>query len=187
VENVQGVWVYPQGANFQNYPRVGNDSEQVCPNSTTTYEMRVLLRDGSTVFRQVTINVNVPPTPTHAPATDPLAGTRWEIVQFNNGAGGVTTLIAETHASANFGTGGQLSGSGGCNNYTTSYQVNGNNISIGQPGATAMLCAEPEGIMEQETQILAALQSASTFTLSGNRLELRTAGDAIALILQRAP
>jgi heat shock protein HslJ/uncharacterized protein YraI len=190
VENVQGVWVYPQGERFDRFPRVGNDSERVCPDSTTTYEMRVLLRDNSTVFRQVTINVNVvatPVPPTATPVADPLAGTRWDIIQFNNGSGSVVTLLADTHANVNFGTNGQVSGNASCNTFNTSYQVNGNNITIGQPAASFMACLEPEGTMEQETQILSALQSAATFTMSGNRLEMRTAGDQIAVILQRAP
>lgn len=183
VENIQGVWVYPQGERYDRFPRVGNDSEQVCPNRTTTYEMRVLQRDNSTVFRTVTINVNAAATPT--PAGNPLAGTNWNIVQFNNGSNAVTTLLTNTHANANFGSGGQLSGNAGCNNFTGSYQVNGNNISVGQTASQSKLCTDPDGIMDQEHQILTALQSAATFTISGNQLEMRTAGGQIALILTR--
>jgi heat shock protein HslJ len=186
VENVQAVWVYPQGERYSRFPRVGHDSERVCPNNTTTYEMRVLLRDNSTEFRQVTINVNAPPAPpTPTPVADPLAGTSWNIVNFNNGRGGVTTLLADTHANANFDRDGRVSGSAGCNNFNASYQVNGNNITISPPGGSSMFCPDPEGVMNQEAEILAALQSASTFTISGNRLEMRTGGDQIAVIMTR--
>jgi heat shock protein HslJ len=192
VENVQAVWVYPQGERYSRFPRVGNDSERICPTSTTTYEMRVLLPDNTTVFRQVTITVNVvatpvPPTPTPAPVGNALENTRWDVVQFNTGSDAVTSLLADTNAQVNFGSGGQVSGNASCNNFNGSYQVNGNNITIGQASATAMLCAEPEGKMDQEAQILAALQSAATFTISGDVLELRTGGDQIAAILRRAP
>jgi heat shock protein HslJ len=55
VENVQAVWVYPQGQPYQQFPQVGQGSQQVCPPTTTTYEMRVLLRDGTVQFRTVTV------------------------------------------------------------------------------------------------------------------------------------
>ena len=31
VQNVRGVWVYPQGSNFNAFPRTGQGSERVCP------------------------------------------------------------------------------------------------------------------------------------------------------------
>ena len=104
-----------------------------------------------------------------------------------NGQGGVVTLITDTSGNVNFAGDGGLGGFAGCNNFNSSYSVNGNNISINAPGSTQVLCAEPEGIMEQETQILAALQTASTFTISGNTLEMRDGGGSIAMILQSAP
>ena len=67
VQNVQAVWVYPLGEPYNRFPRTGQGSEVVCPASTTTYEMRVLLRNGSTVFRQITINVATPAPPPPPP------------------------------------------------------------------------------------------------------------------------
>ncbi|MCB0070221.1 MAG: META domain-containing protein [Caldilineaceae bacterium] len=201
VDNVQAVWVYPRGESFDRFPRAGQGSQEVCPTTTTTYEMRVLLRDGSTVFREVTINVTgptptpvpptatpVPPTPvppTATPAGDPLAGTRWEVVQFNNGSG-ITTLLAETRITVEFSADGQVTGNAGCNNYFGPYQASGTNITIQPPAATSQACAEPEGVMEQEAQFLSALPTAATFRLDGDSLELRTAGDQIAVMLTRA-
>jgi heat shock protein HslJ len=203
VENVEGVWVYPQGERFDRFPRTGQDSERVCPNSTTTYEMRVLMRDGSIVFRQVTINVNqvatatpvpptatavpptaVPPTATPAPVSNPLAGTSWSAVQINTGAG-ISTLLEGTSATASFSADGQVSGNAGCNTFNAGYQVNGNALSINQPSSTSALCPDPEGLMEQEFQFLNALQSAATFTLEGNTLTILNASGQIAAILSR--
>ncbi len=200
VENIQAVWVYPQGQPFNQFPRTGQGSEQVCPTSTTTYEMRVLLRDGSTIIRQVTITVNgaaataspvptvrPPATATSAPEADPLAGTRWEVGNYNNGRDALVSLIPDSSINMAFGTDGQLSGNSGCNTYFASYQTNGNLITIGQPGGSQRLCTEPEGIMEQEAEFLAAIQSAATFSINGSRLEIRTSGDAIAVIGNRIP
>ena len=185
VQNVQGVWVYPQGERYDRFPRVGQDSERVCPSNTTTYEMRVLQRDGSTVFRTVTVNVNAAPTPTPVPApANPLAGTRWEAVNINDGSG-LSTLILDTTATVEFGGNGQANGNAGCNTFNAPYSVNGSSINIGAPSSGMVFCADPEGLMAQEANFLAALQSAATFRLDGNTLELQNSGGRITTILQR--
>ncbi|MCA9874143.1 MAG: transporter substrate-binding domain-containing protein, partial [Anaerolineales bacterium] len=57
VNNIQAVFFYPQGANWQNYGVPGQGSSVQCPSSTTTYELRVLKRDGTFEIRQITIFV----------------------------------------------------------------------------------------------------------------------------------
>jgi len=56
-ENIQAVYVYPEGEDWQNYGVPGDGSQEVCPTTTTTYIMRVLMRDGSVVYREVTVYV----------------------------------------------------------------------------------------------------------------------------------
>ncbi|MFO7679579.1 MAG: META domain-containing protein [Chloroflexota bacterium] len=181
VQNIQAVWVYPLGEPFERFPRTGQGSEQVCPTVTTTYEMRVLQRDGTVIFRQVTVNVS-------GAAPDPLVGTRWEVVNFNNGRSGLVTPLLGTSLTMEFGANGSLIGNSGCNTYSTSYQVNGSNITIGLPAGTQILCSEPAGIMEQEFDFLnSALPSATTFRIDGNTLEIRTAGNQIAVVANRIP
>ncbi|MBK8984564.1 MAG: META domain-containing protein [Chloroflexi bacterium] len=182
VQNIQAVWVYPLGERFENFPRTGQGSEQVCPTITTTYEMRVLQRDGTIIFRQVTVNVTGSVTP------NPLTGTRWEVVNFNNGRGGLVSLIANSRITLEFGADGRLTGSSGCNTYFTNYQVNGVNLTIGQPSSSQLLCAEPAGVMEQEVDFLnSALPSVTTFLIDGSRLELRSAGNQTAVLANRLP
>ncbi|OQY99917.1 MAG: hypothetical protein B6D41_00490 [Chloroflexi bacterium UTCFX4] len=204
VQNVQGVWVYPQGEPYNRFPRTGQGSEQVCPPVTTTYEMRVLLLDGSTQFRQVTINVTQPPTavpptavpptavpptavpPTAVPPTvNPLAGTHWNVVNFNNGKGAVTTKIEGTTITLQFDTAGQVSGNSGCNTYSASYRVSGNALSIEPPSGTLKVCGTPEGVMDQEQQFLAALQNSATFDIVGSTLTIRDAGGAMQVVATR--
>jgi heat shock protein HslJ len=150
--------------------------------------MRVLLRDGSTTFREVTINVAGPPPPTVAPSPvpNPLAGTRWEVVNYNNGRGALVSVLDNTRIALDFGTDGQITGNAGCNNYFGYYQLSGNNITIGQPANTSLTCAEPEGVMEQEAEFLATLQTAATFRIDGDMLEVRSA-DQVAIIARRVP
>jgi heat shock protein HslJ len=197
VQNVQAVWVYPLGQPFNQFPRTGQGSERVCPTSTTTYELRALQRDGTTQFRQITITVvgtsaTATPVPaptataTSAPASDPLAGTRWEVVNYNDGSA-LVSVINDTRITMEFGQDGRVTGNSGCNNYSAAYQVNSSNITIGSPGGTQRFCEEPEGIMEQETEFLAALQLASDFTINGSRLEIRTPGGQNAIIATQMP
>lgn len=56
-ENVRTVYVYPQGANWQDFGVPGIGSQTVCPQETTTYEMRVVKMDGSVEIRRVTVYV----------------------------------------------------------------------------------------------------------------------------------
>jgi heat shock protein HslJ len=48
-----------------------------------------------------------------------------------------------------------------------------------------MMCSEPEGVMDQEGQYLAALQSAAKYQIEGNVLQLRTSDDALAAMFNR--
>lgn len=102
----------------------------------------------------------------------PLTGTPWQLTGYNNGRGGFTSLVIGTEITAVFGEDGSLAGSAGCNNYMTSYQVSGDSMAIEPAATTRMMCAEPEGIMEQESEYLTALTTAATFEIAGNKLEL---------------
>lgn len=218
VQNVQAVWVYPMGEPYSRFPRVGQGSEKVCPSVTTTYEMRVLMRDGSIQFRQITVNVTQPiappqpptvvvptvaptqrptvaPTqpiappqpPTIAPPVNPLAGTRWTVMNFNNGKGAVIGIIAGTTITLEFDTTGRVTGNAGCNTYSAGYQAGGNTLSVDRPSATSIHCETPEGVMQQEQQYLDALYSAATFQISGDQLQIRSWADALAVVATRAP
>ena len=106
------------------------------------------------------------------------AGT-WSAVGINNGKEAVVSLVADTTVTAVFTEDGKLNGSAGCNNYMTSYTVDGQSITI-QPAATTRKMCTGEGVMEQETQFLNALTTAATWRIDGDRLELRTADGALA-------
>jgi heat shock protein HslJ len=110
-----------------------------------------------------------------------LAGTSWSVIGYNNGKEAVVSVLIGTELTAVFGEDGTLSGSAGCNNYTAPYEADDDgNISIGPAATTRKMCSEPEGIMAQENQYLATLETAATYRMEGNRLELRTADGALA-------
>ena len=107
-----------------------------------------------------------------------LTGATWTATGYNNGREAVVSLVADTTITATFTADGQLNGSAGCNNFMTSYTLDGDTITI-QPAATTRKLCPGEGVMEQETQFLTALTTAATWSISGNELELRTADGAL--------
>ena len=101
-------------------------------------------------------------------------------------AGTPVTLVPGTTITAIFGPGGTISGSDGCNQYSGSYMVSGSQLQVSPTlASTMMACGEPAGVMEQEAQYLAALQSAATYQIEGNVMQLRTKDDALAAIFNR--
>jgi heat shock protein HslJ len=63
---------------------------------------------------------------------------------------------------------GEISGSGGCNDYTAAYETDGSSIEIGPAAVTQMACSEP--VMEQEQAFLAGLEKAVEYSITGNEL-----------------
>ena len=126
---------------------------------------------------------------TFAAASQELSGTSWIVLNYNNGREAVVGVLEGTELTANFADDGQVNGTAGCNNYFAAFEADGaaGTITIGQAGSTMMACSDPEGVMEQEQEFLAALASAATYRIQGNTLEMRTADDALALMLQLAP
>jgi heat shock protein HslJ len=178
VENVQAVWVYPQGQPYQQFPQVGQGSQQVCPPTTTTYEMRVQMRDGTVQFRTVTVTV------TPAAPQNPLSNTAWQVTGYNNGRGALVSPLTNTTLTTRFSA-DQISGNSGCNEYSGAYWVSGSNITVGALVSTMMACGDPPGVMEQEAEFQAALSSAVTFQFDGNQLTLRRGDGAMAVTFIR--
>ena len=115
-----------------------------------------------------------------------LEGSSWQVMSYNNGKGGVTSLIIGTEISANFGEDGQLTGNSGCNSYFAEYETDGDNINIGKAGSTEMACLEPKGVMEQEQLYLAALETADTYKIEAMTMEMRTNEGSLVVTFQRA-
>lgn len=116
-----------------------------------------------------------------------VAGTVWAVTNFNNGQQAVVGVQSGTSLTVRFDADGRVSGSAGCNTFTGPFKQDGAAVQIGPLATTLKACAQPDGVMDQEVQFLAALQSATTIQLDGDRLTLRTAEDATAVMMQRAP
>ena len=87
------------------------------------------------------------------------------------------TLPGADEITAGF-TADQVAGGAGCNSYSASYQVEGDVMTVGPVIATLMACAEPDGIMMQERDLMAALEATPAYQVDGGTLTLMDANGA---------
>ena len=78
-----------------------------------------------------------------------IAGS-WTVTGVNTGDAIVSPIVG-TELTAVFAEDGSLTGSAGCNTYTTTYTADAGDIEIEPAASTKKFCPEPEGVMEQET------------------------------------
>ncbi len=170
VANIQAVWVYEAGQDWRQFPATGDGSRQVCPMQTTTYEMRVQLRDNSTQTLPVRVNVN----PGNA-----LANTRWVLSSF-----GGQPLQPGQPPTLSFGVGNHVDGFSGCNTFWGNYSTFGQE-GVAMSVSTRSMMACEDDLMAQETQYINALQSVGSFAINGNTLSLRDSGGVELLTFMR--
>lgn len=82
-----------------------------------------------------------------------------------------------------FGSKGEMTGNGGCNNFGGSYQINGSRLIIGPIMSTKKACIGPA--MDTETQFFAALQKAHRFEASHKTLVIFDESNSEVLSLIR--
>jgi heat shock protein HslJ len=104
-------------------------------------------------------------------ATESPVGVVWSVDSFYEGQETIDELIWGTEITLTLGEDGQLNGSGGCNNYSGSYEIDGDAITIGPLVTTRMACQEPAGVMEQESAYLTALASAASYSTDRDNME----------------
>lgn len=112
-----------------------------------------------------------------------LEGVTWEVTGFNNGRQAVVSPLIGTTLTLSFRDGAVV-GHGGCNTYRAGYTRDGNRVSIGPAATTRKVCAG-KGVMEQEQQFLAALESATSWTIGGDVLDMHRADGERALMARR--
>ncbi len=95
-----------------------------------------------------------------------LAGTSWSL-SLLNGDG----LLLLSIVTAEFDEEGSLSGIAGCNGYSASYEVDGDQIAISTPAITSSTCRER--LMNQESAYLETLESIVSFQTRGTTMEMR--------------
>jgi heat shock protein HslJ len=108
-----------------------------------------------------------------ATSTDPtlggLAGKVWTLVSYGPADAPIAAVVGVL-VTAFFSEEG-ITGHGGCNGYSGPFQYNQGTITFGPITSTLMAC-EPAEITTQESAYLAALQAASTYTITGDTLQI---------------
>ena len=97
-----------------------------------------------------------------------LNGTAWTLISYNG-----TTLLSDTTMTAFFES-GEVNGSASCNHYFGSFKAKGDQIQIDGLAWTGMACMDPEGIMQQEQQVMSLFSQAATFSIQGQVLQIIT-------------
>jgi heat shock protein HslJ len=132
-------------------------------------------------LRQDSGNMLFEPQPTVS-----LSRSSWQVQSYNNGRGAVTTPLVDTEITATFGTDGTIAGNSGCNSYTGTYTVDGSALSVGSLATTTdQSCPDP--VTQQEQAYLAALQAATQYSMTADRLTLRNDEGAIQVDFLPAP
>jgi heat shock protein HslJ/uncharacterized membrane protein len=102
-----------------------------------------------------------------------LEGVEWSVTGFNNGRQAVVGPVLGTTLTMTFSR-GVVQGSSGCNTFRAPYTSDGNRLSIGPATSTRMTCPA-EGVMKQEREFLAALESAKVWAMDGGMLDVHRA------------
>jgi heat shock protein HslJ len=123
---------------------------------------------------------------TFAAQSQSLAGSSWRATGINNGKGGVASPVAGSDVTLSFASDGKVSGSGGCNAFTSTWTAAGNSLAFTPAAATRRMCPAP-GVMAQEQAFFEALGSVATMQIEADTLEMRTAQGALAVSLVRTP
>ena len=166
--NGQG-WIngnYVETSNVENVPVVPNPPI-VTPTPTGAPSQTTTPAPGATE----TPTTSPGPTATQPAPANPLPGTSWTVSSMNGQAPLAGTSLTLAFADT------AVSGNGGCNQFSGSYSVNGNSISIGSLSTTGALCGAD--IDQQEQQYLALLGSADSYQLDSGQLILFSAGSEV--------
>jgi heat shock protein HslJ len=108
---------------------------------------------------------------------------KWTAISYYTGSAVQSVAIGST-LTAEF-TKTMVSGESGCNTFSGGYTTSGDTIDIGPLASTLRACADP-AVSTQEQQYLAALELATTFRVTGTRLDLFRNGGTIAVTYEKA-
>jgi heat shock protein HslJ len=112
--------------------------------------------------------------PAAAVAQDGLAVSAWRATSV-----GPQVVPEGVEAVVRFGEGGQLTGTGGCNRFSGTYESGSGELTIGPVAATRMACPGPA--MEIEQALFAAFGELRRYRVDGAELFL-SAGDGTNLV-----
>jgi heat shock protein HslJ len=100
-----------------------------------------------------------------------LIGTVWNLTAYSDPHGNMVSVLPGTQPTATFGNNGFVTGSSGCNSYSTVFQTSATTLLfIGPVATTHQMCQQP--VMDQEQAYLWALPRSIGYRLEGDHLVL---------------
>lgn len=105
-----------------------------------------------------------------------LVGPTWRLVTLEG-----AKVVDGTQPTAEFTSDSRVSGSAGCNRYFGPAEAQTGKLSVGLLASTMMAC-QADGVMPQEQRYLAALQAATSFSVSGDELRLGRSASDVTLV-----
>jgi heat shock protein HslJ len=116
-------------------------------------------------------------------SNDPgLSGTSWRLVDYVTESSAISVLDG-TAVTLNFNSDAtRVTGNGGCNDYFGDCLARGGSITISNLGATKKACADPPGIMTQESQYFTLLAKAERFSADCCGLTIHCSGGALHFV-----
>jgi PKD repeat protein len=136
--------------------------------SPATYNVILTITDDKglqgTTNTQLRIEAIEAPAPVPTDEPQPPNGSELEGINWL-----LDNTLPDTEITALFEN-GTVSGFGGCNTYSASYQIDGSNMTISSPSASPNACDAE--IMTQETAYLSALSAADSFQTRPTKLDV---------------
>ena len=120
--------------------------------------------------------------------TRALEGTTWLLESYLDPKGTNLPALAQSQVTARFQE-GQVGGNASCNSYFGTFQLDGGKMAVQMGGSTMMYC-EPEGLMTQEQNYLAALGKGAFYHVTNDELRIADGSGQTVLkfrVLQPVP
>jgi heat shock protein HslJ len=107
----------------------------------------------------------------------------WTATSYYTGSA-VTSVVGGVTLTATFDT-SQITGQTGCNSFHGAYELDGERIRIGPLASTKKACTSTE-LAQQEQHYLRALELATSYRVTGTRLDLFRPGETYAATFERS-
>jgi heat shock protein HslJ len=115
---------------------------------------------------------------------DELLVGEWEIVNVAT-EDAIVSTVAGTEPTVTFHENGDLRLVTGCNDGSSSWELDGNELTIDPVRQTLRFCAEPNGVMEQEAALAAALEATARVEVTPESLTLLRRNGTILLVANK--
>jgi heat shock protein HslJ len=101
-----------------------------------------------------------------------LTGNLWQLQQYNNGRGGIISLVQGSTVNMRLTDTGEVYGLAGCNSYQGKWEDNEGSLQFSPLASTKKLCPD-DGVMSQESAFLSLFEKVKDYEIEGNTLILR--------------